>query len=60
MTERIFKEELKKVNQIKINIDIDIIGLINLLQETGFETKKLAVACETYKEMIENKKCVNF
>ncbi len=60
MTERIFKEELKKVNQIKINIDIDIIGLINLLQETGFETKKLAIAWETYKEMIENKEYVNF
>lgn len=41
-------------------INIDIIGFINLLQETGFETKKLPVVCETYKEMIENKEYVNF
>lgn len=60
MPEKNFEEKLKRVNQFKIDIDTDIIGLINSLKDTGFNAKRLALACNIYEEMIEDKDCVKF
>ena len=60
MPEKNFEEKLKRVNQFKIDIDTDIIGLINSLKDTGFNAKRLALACNIYQEMIEDKDCVKF
>jgi len=54
------KDKLKKVNQFKISSETDIIELINNLKNTGFNAKRLALACEIYKKMIEDKNCVKF
>ena len=54
------KEKLKDVNQFKIDENIDIIALINHLKDTGFNAKRLALACEIYKKMIEDDNCVKF
>ncbi|MFX1503897.1 MAG: deoxyhypusine synthase family protein [Promethearchaeota archaeon] len=55
-----FKEFLRKVNQFKITEDTDIIELINSLKDTGFNAKRLALACEIYKDMINTPGCVKF
>ncbi len=60
MTRKSFKEKLKNVNQFKIKEDTNILDLINSLQDTGFNAKRLAMACNIYKEMIEDKECVKF
>ncbi|MFX1274331.1 MAG: deoxyhypusine synthase family protein [Promethearchaeota archaeon] len=60
MNKKEFKENLKKVNQFRILKDQDILGLINNLKDTGFNAKRLARACEIYKEMVEDKECVKF
>ncbi|TKJ22792.1 MAG: deoxyhypusine synthase [Promethearchaeota archaeon Loki_b31] len=54
------KKKLKNVNQFKINENDDIVDLIQSLKDTGFNAKRLALACEIYKEMIEDKKCIKF
>jgi deoxyhypusine synthase len=60
MSEKDFKEIFKEVDQFEINQDIDIVDLINSLKNTGFNAKRLALACEIYDEMIKNKDCVKF
>lgn len=55
-----FKDKLKEVNQFKISSETDILELINNLKNTGFNAKRLALACEIYKEMIEDKECIKF
>ncbi|MFX1378846.1 MAG: deoxyhypusine synthase family protein [Promethearchaeota archaeon] len=60
MTNRDFKENLKKINQFEITKDTDIEELINSLKDTGFNAKRLALACEIYKEMINTPNCVKF
>ncbi|TFG00376.1 MAG: deoxyhypusine synthase [Promethearchaeota archaeon] len=60
MTDKDFKEKLKEINQFKINKDTDITSLIKSLLGTGFNAKRLALACEIYKEMVDNKDCVKF
>ena len=60
MTNKDFKERLREVNQFKINKDTDITSLIKSLLGTGFNAKRLAVACEIYKEMVDNKDSVKF
>ena len=54
------KEHLKNVNQFKISDEYDIVKLINDLKDTGFNAKRLAIACEIYKEMVEDKECIKF
>ena len=54
------KKKLKNVNQFKIDENDDIVDLIQSLKNTGFNAKRLALACEIYKEMIEDKKCIKF
>jgi deoxyhypusine synthase len=54
------KKKMKKVNQFKINENDDIVNLISSLKGTGFNAKRLAVACEIYKQMIQDKDCVKF
>jgi len=54
------KKKLKNVNQFKIDKNDDIVDLIQSLKNTGFNAKRLALACEIYKEMIEDKKCIKF
>ncbi|MFX1419314.1 MAG: deoxyhypusine synthase family protein [Promethearchaeota archaeon] len=60
MPEKNFKEILKDVEQFKINEDTNIVELMNSLKNTGFNAKRLALACEIYKEMIVNEECVKF
>ena len=60
MSEKDLKDYLRKVNQFKITNDTDIVELINSLKDTGFNAKRLALACEIYKEMINNVDCIKF
>ncbi|MCK4481373.1 MAG: deoxyhypusine synthase family protein, partial [Candidatus Lokiarchaeota archaeon] len=60
MSEKDFKEKLREVEQFKIKEDTTIVDLINSLKNTGFNAKRLALACEIYNEMINNKECVKF
>ena len=60
MANKDLKEILKKVNQFKITNETSITTLINSLKSTGFNAKRLALACEIYKEMVEDKECVKF
>ena len=60
MSDKDFKEILRKVEQLKIDEDTNIVELINSLKNTGFNAKRLALACEIYKEMINNENCVKF
>lgn len=60
MKDKNIKEIFKKVNQFRIKNDTDIVNLIENLKGTGFGAKRLALACEIYKEMIEDKDCVKF
>ncbi|MFW9881571.1 MAG: deoxyhypusine synthase family protein [Candidatus Thorarchaeota archaeon] len=60
MSEKDFKKVLRKVDQIKINEDTNIVELIRSLKNTGFNAKRLALACEIYCEMIKNEDCVKF
>ena len=60
MRDNNLKEKLKEVNQLKITDGTTIINLINSLKETGFNAKRLALACHIYKEMIDDKECTKF
>ncbi len=60
MTNKEFKERLKNVNQFRITENRDFTNLINDLRDTGFNAKRLSLACEIYKEMVEDKECVKF
>jgi len=60
MPDKEFKETLKKVNQFKISKEFDIEQFTTSLKDTGFNAKRLALACEIYKEMIEDKDCTKF
>ncbi len=55
-----FKTKLKKVNQVKITNDTNITTLINSLKETGFNAKRLALACDIYKKMVGDNDCTKF
>ncbi|MFX1502139.1 MAG: deoxyhypusine synthase family protein [Promethearchaeota archaeon] len=60
MSEKDFKELLRKVDQFEITQETDITELINSLKNTGFNAKRLALACKIYDEMIKNENCVKF
>ncbi|MFX1445045.1 MAG: deoxyhypusine synthase family protein [Promethearchaeota archaeon] len=60
MKEKDIKEVFKKVNQFKIELDDNIVDLIENFKGTGFNAKRMALACEIYKEMIEDRDCVKF
>ncbi|MFX1238213.1 MAG: deoxyhypusine synthase family protein [Promethearchaeota archaeon] len=55
-----FREKLKKVNQFKITENTNIDDLIKSFKETGFNAKRLALSCEIYKKMVDDKDCVKF
>jgi deoxyhypusine synthase len=60
LPEKEFKEKFKNVNQFKITNDTDITELIDSLKNTGFNAKRIALACEIFDEMIKDKECVKF
>ncbi len=60
MNEDNFKDRLKAVDQIKVRKDSTIVSIIEALKNTGFNGKRFAYACEIYKEMIADHKCVKF
>ncbi len=60
MPNKDLKELWKKVNQFEIANDMDIVQLINSLKGTGFNAKRLALACEIYNEMVNDNECVKF
>jgi deoxyhypusine synthase len=55
-----FKDMLRNINQFRITNNTDIVELINSLKDTGFNAKRLAFACEIYKEMVNTEGCVKF
>lgn len=55
-----FKDKLKNVNQFDVSPETDILELINNLKNTGFNGKRLALACDIYQNMIEDRECVKF
>jgi deoxyhypusine synthase len=55
-----YNKKLKKVHQFKINENDNIVDLIASLKNTGFNAKRLAIACEIYERMIQDKECVKF
>ena len=60
MPNKEFEETLKEINQLRITEKTDIVELINSLKNTGFNAKRLAVACEIYNDMINDDDCVKF
>jgi deoxyhypusine synthase len=60
MTDKKLTDKLKDVNQFNITDKTDIESLIESLKGTGFNAKRLALACEIYKQMIQDEKCVKF
>lgn len=60
MTNEDFNKKLKKVHQFKINVNDNIVDLISSLKNTGFNAKRLAIACEIYERMVQDKDCVKF
>jgi len=60
MPNKDLKELWKKVNQFEIANDMDILQLINSLKDTGFNAKRLALGCEIYSKMVNDKDCVKF
>jgi len=54
------KDILKEVKQFKIDKDTNISSLIADLSNTGFSAKRLAIACEIYEAMINDKDCTKF
>jgi deoxyhypusine synthase len=60
MTKDEFKKVLKEVNHIEITDKTNIEDLINSLADTGFNAKRLALACKIYEEMVNDKECVKF
>jgi deoxyhypusine synthase len=60
MSDKELNNIFKKVNQYRITKKTDIGELINSLKDTGFNAKRLAIACEIYKEMILTPGCVKF
>ncbi|MFX1409083.1 MAG: deoxyhypusine synthase family protein [Promethearchaeota archaeon] len=58
--DRDFIEKLKNVNQFKITEDTNITSLIDSFKDTGFNAKRLALACHIYKEMVDDKECTKF
>jgi deoxyhypusine synthase len=55
-----FNKKLKRVHQFKINENDNIVNLISSLKNTGFNAKRLAIACEIYEQMVQDKDCVKF
>ena len=60
MSEKNLEDILKRVDQLEITKETSILSLINSLKNAGFNAKRLALACEIYNEMIEDKECIKF
>ncbi|KKK43381.1 MAG: Deoxyhypusine synthase-like protein [Candidatus Lokiarchaeum sp. GC14_75] len=60
MGDKDFKNLLERVNQVKITDDTNIIKLIGSLKGSGFNAKRLALACEIYLEMVNESGCRKF
>jgi deoxyhypusine synthase len=60
MREKDFKEKFKEINQFNLTSETNIIELMNSLKDTGFNAKRLALACDIYRKMIEENDCVKF
>ncbi len=60
MTKKNLDEILKEVIQLKITKETNIIELIYSLKNSGFNAKRLALACEIYNEMVNDEDCVKF
>ena len=60
MNDKDFKEKLKEINQFSLTPETNIVELINSLKDTGFNAKRLAMACEIYKQMVNETDCVKF
>jgi deoxyhypusine synthase len=60
MTKKDSNKRYKEVTQFHLDDDINIIELIRKLSNTGFNAKRLAIACKIYEEMINNAECKKF
>ena len=57
MTKKDSNTKYKEVNQFHLDDDNTIIDFINNLSNTGFNAKRLALACKIYEEMINDEDC---
>ena len=57
MTKKDSNTKYKEVNQFHLDDDNNIIDFINNLSNTGFNAKRLALACKIYEEMINDEEC---
>jgi len=55
-----FKQSLKKISQFDLKSSDGISDVINYFSNTGFNAKRLAVACDIYRQMIHDKDCIKF
>ena len=55
-----FKQRLKKISQFDLKSNDNISDVIKYFSNTGFNAKRLAVACDIYRQMILDKDCVKF
>jgi deoxyhypusine synthase len=53
-------KNFKPVKQIDISQDDNISELISSLKNTGFNAKRLALTCDIYGHMVNDKECVKF
>ncbi|MFX1425164.1 MAG: deoxyhypusine synthase family protein [Promethearchaeota archaeon] len=60
MSEKKVEDFLKRVNQLKIDSETSILNLMHSLKDAGFNAKRLALACEIYEEMNNDKECIKF
>ena len=60
MSEKNLEDILKRVEQLEITNETSILSLIDSLKNTGFNAKRLALACEIYNEMINDEECIKF
>ncbi|MFX0009472.1 MAG: deoxyhypusine synthase family protein [Candidatus Hermodarchaeota archaeon] len=55
-----FKQRLKKISQFELKSSDNISDVIKYFSNTGFNAKRLAVACDIYRQMILDKDCIKF
>ena len=60
MTKKDSKEKFKEVDQFHLTDNYSIIDLIRNLSNTGFNAKRLALACKIYEEMVKDPECKKF
>ncbi|MHA1733756.1 MAG: deoxyhypusine synthase family protein [Promethearchaeota archaeon] len=53
-------ERKRNVEQVRVKPNTDVLSLIASLRNTGFNAKRLALACEVFEEMVRDDACTKF